>query len=126
MKLDACTFLTDENIDSEVLAWLREKGLVVFDIKEEQLFGLTDMDILARAFVQQQVVISQDSDFGTLVFRDGAEFFGIIYLRPGHFNPGIHIETLSTLFNQGLDLKPPFIITAENRGETVRLRVREL
>ncbi len=126
MKLTDCAFLTDENIDAAVVAWLRERGHEVFDIKEEGLFGLMDEEILLRAFEQKQVIISQDSDFGTLVFRDGARFYGIVYLRPGHENPAVHLETLQLLFDQELDLTPPFIITAENRSDVIRFRVREL
>lgn len=126
MKLSDCAFLTDENIDVEVVQWLRAQQLEVFDIKEETLFGLSDQEILAKALTRQQVVVSQDSDFGTLVFRDGAQFYGMIYLRPGHQSPEVHIETLSTLFAQELTVSPPFMITAENRGDAIRFRVREL
>lgn len=75
MKLADCAFLTDENIDSERVAWLREQGLDVLDVKESGLFGMPDQDILQQAWVEQRIVISQDSDFGTLVFRDAAQFF---------------------------------------------------
>ena len=126
MKLAELAFLTDENIDAAVVAWLRERGHAVVDIKEEGLFGLLDQEILKRAFEQQQVIISQDSDFGTLVFRDDAQLFGILYLRPGHEDPAVHLETLQSLFEQEFDLAPPFIITAEHRGEVIRFRVREL
>jgi predicted nuclease of predicted toxin-antitoxin system len=68
MKLTDCAFLTDENIDAAVVAWLRERDHEVLDIKEEGLFGSMDDEILERAFGQKQVIISQDSDFGTLVF----------------------------------------------------------
>ncbi len=126
MNIADYAFLTDENIDNEVLKWLRAQGGEVFDIKESNLFGLSDKEILKRAFEQQQVVVSQDSDFGTLVFRDGAQFFGIIYLRPGHQNPEVHIVPLSTLFAQEPNVSPPIIIAAENRGESIRFRVREM
>ncbi|RMG69703.1 MAG: hypothetical protein D6722_09680 [Bacteroidetes bacterium] len=124
MKLADCAFLTDENIDSELVTWLREQGFDVLDVKESGLFGMPDHDILQQAWAQQRIVISQDSDFGTLVFRDAVQFFGIIYLRPGHHSPAVHLETLQSLMVQPFDLKAPFIITAEHRGESIRFRVR--
>lgn len=117
-------FLTDENIDVELLEFLREQGCDVFDIKEAQLFRLSDRAILGLAFQEQRVVISQDSDFGTLVFRDNITFWGIIYLRPGHADPFVHVQTLKTIFENDPHLNVPFLIVGENHGEKVKLRIR--
>ncbi|AEE49045.1 hypothetical protein Halhy_1147 [Haliscomenobacter hydrossis DSM 1100] len=117
-------FLTDENIDVELLDFLRENGYDVFDIKEERLFRLSDRAILEMAFLEQRVVISQDSDFGTLVFRDKVPFLGIIYLRPGHAIPETHVQTLKTIFETDPDISAPFLIVGENHGEKVKLRIR--
>jgi predicted nuclease of predicted toxin-antitoxin system len=76
-------YLTDENIDVELLEFLREQGFDVFDIKEARLFRLSDRRILEMAYQEQRVVISQDSDFGTLIFRDNTPFWGIIYTLYG-------------------------------------------
>ena len=42
MNLHEFKLLTDENIDNEVLIFLRDKGFDVFDIKEERLFSIPD------------------------------------------------------------------------------------
>ncbi|MDX2069718.1 MAG: DUF5615 family PIN-like protein [Haliscomenobacter sp.] len=42
-------YLTDENIDVELLEFLREQGFDVFDIKEARLFRLSDRKILEMA-----------------------------------------------------------------------------
>jgi predicted nuclease of predicted toxin-antitoxin system len=117
-------FLTDENIDVELLEFLRDNNCDVFDIKEAKLFRLSDRAILELAHQEQRVVISQDSDFGTLVFRDNLAFFGIIYLRPGHADPGVHVQTLKTIFETNPLVYPPFLIVGENHGEKVKLRIR--
>lgn len=126
MSVQDLQFITDENIDRELVAFLRNVGFDVFDIKENQLFRLPDHEILALSVVQQKVVISQDSDFGTLIFRDGHPFHGVIYLRPGHESASFHIETFSAILDAGLEYSNPFILTAENNGETVRIRLRNL
>ncbi len=48
MNLHAFRFLTDENVDEEVLLFLRSLGFDVFDIKEAGFFRMKDYDILQR------------------------------------------------------------------------------
>ncbi len=124
MDLKKLKFLTDENIDQEVLDFLRSQNFDVFDIKEAGLFRMPDFEILQLAFEQKRVVISQDSDFGTLIFRDKHDFFGIIYLRPGHQSPDVHIETMRAILDADLNFETPFILVVENTGELVRIRLR--
>ncbi len=66
MKLSEFKFLTDENISSVVVQFLREYGLDVFDVKENLLSGRRDSFLLDLAVQQNRIVITQDSDFGTL------------------------------------------------------------
>ena len=124
MNLLNLGFLTDENIDIEVLHFLRLQGFDVLDIKEEALFQMPDDTILALSYQQNRVVISQDSDFGTLIFRDAALFYGVIYLRPGHVSPTVHIQTLKNIFEANFALETPFIIVGENNGNMIKIRVR--
>lgn len=126
MNIRELRFLTDENIDEELVAYLRAEGLDVFDIKEAKLFRLSDRRILELSVQQERIVISQDSDFGTLIFRDNTPFQGIIYLRPGHASPELHIATCEAILNADLDLAIPFVLVAENTGETIRIRLRSV
>lgn len=126
MSIHEFRFLTDENIDKELVEFLRSTGFDVFDIKEEGLFRLSDAAILELSFAQKRIVISQDSDFGTLIFRDGAIFHGVIYLRPGHQSPTLHIETMLTIIEANFDFILPFILVAENTKGLVRMRLRSI
>jgi predicted nuclease of predicted toxin-antitoxin system len=118
-------FLTDENIDKEVLNLLKSFDFDIFDIKEQQLWGLSDKEIIEKAFAEQRVIITQDSDFGTMIYRDYSEFYGLIYLRPGH-NPSLHIQTLKTLFSTfPHEINPPFVLVAENANGVVKFRYRQ-
>ncbi|MCB0594989.1 MAG: DUF5615 family PIN-like protein [Lewinellaceae bacterium] len=126
MTIREFQFLTDENIDEEVADFLRNEGFDVFDIKEEGLFRMPDKDILKLAFEQRRVVISQDSDFGTLIFRDEVSFFGVIYLRPGHYSPEVHIQTLRVLLSTNIEYSIPFILVGENEGGKIKFRLRKL
>ncbi len=126
MNLHDFPILADENIGLEVVNYLRDEGFETKSILEDGTFGRSDMDLLNDSYTQGQVILTQDSDFGTLVFRDQVDFIGIFYLRPGHFSGAFHISTLKTVLNGGLELAPPFIIVAENTGETVKIRLRNL
>ncbi len=126
MSIHEFRFLTDENIDKELVEFLRSAGFDVFDIKEEGLFRLSDVAILELSFSQKRIVISQDSDFGTLIFRDGAIFYGVIYLRPGHQSPELHIETIRTIIEANFDFVMPFILVAENTKGLVKMRLRSI
>lgn len=123
MKLQFFKFLTDENIDIEAL---REGGCDVLDIKESSLWGMDDFDILQKAYSEKRVVITQDSDFGTLIFRDHAEVFGVMYLRPGHASPDVHVETTKAIFQSDLNFEAPFILVAENNNGVVKIRLRQV
>lgn len=109
-----------------MVAFLRGEGFDVFDIKEEGLFRLSDRAILELALSEQRVVISEDSDFGTLIFRDNVPFYGVVYLRPGRESPEVHVETFVAILDSELDFSIPFILVAENTGELVRIRLRNL
>ncbi len=126
MTLQNLKFLTDENIDTEVFQFLKSEGLDVLDIKNEGLFGMKDKEILDLAFSQNRIIISQDSDFGTLVFRDNIKIAGIIYLRPGHTSAEIHIATMRNLLRADLSISLPFILVAENKDDIIKVRLRNI
>lgn len=124
MKLKDLLLFCDKNIDPEFLLYLRSQSFDVFDVKENDLWGNPDAVLLDLAFNQNRVVITLDSDFGTLVYRDNHPFYGIIYLRPGHFKTSYHIETWEGLSKLDIDLINPFIIVAEQDKLGIKLRLK--
>jgi predicted nuclease of predicted toxin-antitoxin system len=119
-------FLAYENIDREVIQFLRDQGHEVISVIENQWFARSDLVLLEFAYKESLVVLTQDSDFGTLVFRDQIPFYGIIYLRPGHQSPDVHIESLLAIQNTALVFTIPFLLIAEHRGDIIKLRLRTL
>ncbi len=116
--------LTDENIDPLIVQFLREAGFDVLDVKEEGWAGRKDSELLPIAHQQSRVVVTHDSDFGTLVFTQGEPFTGILYLRPGHFDAEPHQQSLETILASELALSAPFILIAENTGTKIKVRLR--
>ncbi|MCR4322025.1 MAG: DUF5615 family PIN-like protein [Candidatus Brocadiaceae bacterium] len=66
MNLKQIRFLTDENISPKVVAYLRERGADVLDVKECGWQGKTDHEILGNALIEKRVCLTCDKDFGTL------------------------------------------------------------
>jgi predicted nuclease of predicted toxin-antitoxin system len=84
MTLHDFALLTDENLDPEVVEYLRHDGFDVLDVREAGLAGNSDVTVLRRATLMHRVVITQDSDFGTLAIASGEPITDIVFLRPGH------------------------------------------
>ena len=118
--------LADENIHPDVISYLRQQECDVRSISEEELFGSSDRSVLRTAYADGRVVLTHDSDFGTLVITQDEPFIGIIYLRPGHIRAEFTIQTLRTIDVQLIDVQPSFIVVAEQRDQTVQIRTRQL
>jgi predicted nuclease of predicted toxin-antitoxin system len=116
--------LADENIPADVVQALVASGKDARSVFDEGFVGRDDVDILRAAHAQGRVVLTHDSDFGTLAYRTGEPFTGIVYLRPGHIAAKFVLEILSAIEVADLDVKPPFLIVAERKEDAVRIRAR--
>ena len=126
MRLTEFALLTDENIDPVVVQTIRSLGFDVRDVCEEGLQGATDLTLIREAFADDRVIVTHDSDFGTLAIRDGESIVGIVFLRPGHINSIFTVQTIKTLLAQDLEVDPPFLLVARRTGLDVAIRYRPL
>ncbi len=126
MKLSQFKFLTDENMPPRAVAWLRNQGFDVFDIKSEGLGGTADEDILPIAEAQNRVIITQDSDLATILFQLGLQNAGVIFLRPGHVSSERVIESLEKVFTADIDTTIPFILVGDAKKDIFKIRLRVL
>jgi predicted nuclease of predicted toxin-antitoxin system len=124
MKPLSRPLLADQNISREVIRLLREQGKDIRSLRDEDLMGANDSVILRRACEQKRVVLTHDSDFGTLAIHREEPYVGIIYLRPGHIATEFVMTTLATVDETVLTVQTPFIIVADCRNDSVRIRVR--
>jgi len=74
-------FITDENIAKSIVAALRKKGFSVLSIREENLLGIPDEQILKLANKHQSIIITHDKDFGFLTHYPLTPHPGIILIR---------------------------------------------
>jgi predicted nuclease of predicted toxin-antitoxin system len=73
-------FLVDECTGTSVVACLRDEGhdaVAVVEVMPEA----NDMEILDWAVFEGRIVVTNDKDFGELVYRSGWEHRGVILLR---------------------------------------------
>ena len=118
--------LLDENIHPDIARMMRNQGHDVVTVADLGATGVCDAEVLRHAFLGGRVVLTQDSDFGTLAVRSGHGMVGIIYLRPGHIRAEVVWSTLEVVRAIETAPQPPFILVAERREGSVRIRVREL
>jgi predicted nuclease of predicted toxin-antitoxin system len=127
LTLAEFSFLADENLDPEVIDFLRRRGLDVVSAGEAGLAGASDAAILEQARLSRRLVLTHDRDFGALVLAAGSPVFGIVFLRPGHIRAEFTIGTLSVLLDASLNnLTPPFLLVAVRTEDRVRIRLRPL
>ena len=119
MRLADSRWLADENIQPEVVAHLRGRGLDVLDVREQGWVGRGDEELLAEANREGRIVLRHDGDFGTLALLGHRPVVGIVRIRPGHIRAQVTIEALDRLFGLDLDPSPPFLVVVQ--GGMVRL-----
>lgn len=126
MKLTDYRLLADENIQPKAISFLRDNGLDVLSVDEADLMGAADLSILDYAVNNNRIIITQDSDFGTAMYRLGVRNTGIVFLRPGHVNSLQVISMLGALLltNDFPDI--PFVAVVELLPTRIKLRIRKL
>ena len=124
MKPLELPLLADENIHPRVVQALREQGKDVSTVLEVGLSGRPDTEVLEKARGDGRVVVTHDGDFGRLAVSAGQGHAGIVYLRPGHIDPTMVLQSLDAIERTIDAVDPGFIIVAEHRAATVRIRLR--
>lgn len=79
-------WLADECVDAGLVARLREAGHDIF-YAAESASGATDRDLLHQANVERLLLLTEDKDFGELVFRSRGVVPGLVLLR---LEPDMH------------------------------------
>ena len=75
-------FLADENIERPIVDALRAAGHDVLSVSEGPR-GLPDEEVLYLAQAERRILLTNDKDFGELVFRLRQSANGIVLLRLG-------------------------------------------
>lgn len=108
-------FLADESRDFSVVRALRTAGHDVVSILESAR-GSTDEDVLARGLREGRIVITEDGDFGNLVFSRGRAHVGVLFLRfPASERAGLASAVVAAASQAGDRLYHAFVVLQPGR-----------
>ena len=116
-------FIVDESTGYGIARFLRAQGHDVL-IVAEVIPEADDIAILQRAFAEERIVVTNDKDFGDLIFRRGEPHHGVILLRLQDESGDNRVQVMAALMAQ-YDTKLPgrFAVVTENK---VRFRSQKL
>ncbi|HEY6170845.1 MAG TPA: DUF5615 family PIN-like protein [Candidatus Kapabacteria bacterium] len=94
--------IADENISSSLIKALRENGFEVVSVKEE-FSGMGDKDILKMSLQPPPIILTEDKDFGDLIFSEHQESVGVVFLRYEYIDRHVMNDRTCTLFKNQSD-----------------------
>ena len=74
-------FLIDEALQDAVAYRLAEKGHDASHVRALGLAGCTDTEVMQRALAEERVLVTTDTDFGTILALTGAAGPSVLLLR---------------------------------------------
>jgi predicted nuclease of predicted toxin-antitoxin system len=102
--------VADENLDRSVIQKLREAGHEVISVAEMEP-GISDEVVLSAANFHEAMLITEDKDFGELVFRRSLVHQGVILLRLAGLPVAAKVELLvATLATHERELNGAFAV----------------
>lgn len=114
-------FLVDanSNSDARIVAHLRAAGHDVTRVGTDYPADLPDTEILARAQHERRILITDDRDFGELVFRLRQPHAGVIYLRLDTTGIAVRPARLDAVLRQNREQLTQFLVVQE---DAIRVR----
>jgi predicted nuclease of predicted toxin-antitoxin system len=110
------TFLADECCDADLVEDLRRDGYDVTYVVES-MRGASDTAGLHRAQAEERLLLTEDKDFGELVYRLRRSVPGIILLRFDAAHRELKFPRLRTLLERKSDqLEGAFVVLDPDRA----------
>ena len=111
--------LADEGVDFSIVHRLRQEGQAVLYVAEMER-GIDDEAILDRANDHQSLLLTQDKDFGELVYRQRRVHAGVVLIRLEGLSAESKAGVVSTAFQEhGEEMEGAFTVISPGR---IRIR----
>ena len=108
-------FLADESCDFLLIKTLREAGHDVLAVSEI-MPGAEDSDVIHLSVREKRVLLTEDKDFGQLVYAHGQSSVGVIFLRfPFSARKQISRDLSTLIERQGERLNGCFVTVQPGR-----------
>lgn len=115
-------FLLDESAEFRIATHLKRPGHDVTAIAHDYPHALKDLDVLAIASGEVRILITNDRDFGELIFREARPHAGVILLRLGNTDGEDKARRLEAVLSQHAQDLGHFLVVGPQR---VRVRRSE-
>ncbi len=79
-RSETLSLLADENIDQRLVSSLRLAGIFVYSVAESSP-GISDEEVMRLSENLSAMILTDDKDFGEIVFRKQRSCRGIVLLR---------------------------------------------
>lgn len=112
-------FLLDEGLPLRLAIFLKEQGHDVTTIGNDYPHALADREVLTTAQREQRILLTNDKDFGELIFRDPLSHAGVILFRVGYLPIGERMALLRRVLAEHTDDLHHFLVITKKR---VRVR----
>jgi predicted nuclease of predicted toxin-antitoxin system len=117
-------FLLDQSTETRIATFLSSEGHDAKRVGRDYPPGLPDDQVLAIARSEQRILITNDRDFGELIFRRRLPHAGVILLRFDPATPVANkVAALSRLLITHADRLDQFIVVT---ARSVRVRSTDL
>ncbi len=114
-------FLADVNIENLIVKHLRELSYDVKWMLEENPF-LNDEDILLISINEKRILLTNDKDFGELIFKKNKNMFGVILFRIQQNEIELKVKIIDSLIKSHKDkLEFKFIVVSKNKIRFVNI-----
>src|SRR5262245_18271172 len=108
-------FLLDESADVRVASVLSSLGHDVKVVAWDYPQALSDHQVRALAQQEQRIQLTNDKDFGELIFVHGQPFFGVILFRLGSLELAPLVSRLSYVLEHHSDELQQFLVVTPQR-----------
>lgn len=114
--------VADECVEYEIVERLRQNGLSILSIMESHN-GIKDVQVLDIAFKNTAFLLTEDKDFGELVFRMLLPHKGVLLVRfPNNYDPDLKAEkVVRTILEKFEEMDLRFSVLSENKLRVTRI-----
>ncbi len=103
-------FLADESCDFGVVRALRSAGYDVVALTEITTRSVDD-DVIAQSYDQKRILLTEDRDFGQLVFASRADSAGVILIRfPGNARKSLQTTIVELIRERENEIRNAFVV----------------
>ncbi len=108
-------FIVDESTGDRVAELLRDEGFDVVSVIS-QMRGTDDLSIIQRAIVEERIIVTNDKDFGELVFHQNLTPRGVLFLRLEDESAFNKLKVIRTILRHYLTiLDGNFVVVTERK-----------